>query len=69
MPAASAAQICGHLIFSSFTPFVPKQESARNTRANSFVQRMDENSPVVRWKLSSILSTTPMSMFHSFIEG
>ena len=36
-----------HVIFSSFTPFVPKQDSAKNMTANSFVQRICENNPAV----------------------
>jgi hypothetical protein len=36
-----------HVIFSSFTPFVPKQDRARNTTAKSFVQRICENKPAV----------------------
>ena len=35
------------MIFSSFTPFVPKQESARNTTEKSLVYRILENSPAV----------------------
>lgn len=44
----STVQIFGHVIFSSFTPFVPKQDKARNITQNSFVQRIDENNPVER---------------------
>jgi hypothetical protein len=47
-PAKSTDQIFGHVIFSSFTPFVPRQDKARNTTQKSFVQRMDENKPVER---------------------
>ena len=36
------------VLFSSFTPFVPKQDKARNTTQKSFVHRIDENNPVER---------------------
>ena len=49
-----------HLIFSSFTPFVPKHDRAKNTAAKSFVHKTDVNKPVVRLKLIRILSTTPI---------
>ena len=52
--------------FPSFTPLVPMHDRARNTTAKSFVQRADENSPVVRWKFHSILSITPNVTPHSF---
>ena len=64
-PEKSTVQIFGHVIFSSFTPFVPKQDSARNTTQKSFVQRMDENKPVVRWKFISILLMIPSVKCHS----
>ena len=37
LPAASAAQILLQVIFSPFTPFVPRQERASRSTANSFV--------------------------------
>ncbi len=55
----STVQIFAHVIFSSFTPFVPRQDKARKTTQKSFVQRIDENNPVVRWKFISILSMIP----------
>ena len=55
-PEKSTVQIFGQVIFSSFTPFVPRQDKARKTTQKSFVQRMDENKPVVRWKFIRILS-------------
>jgi hypothetical protein len=41
-------------------------DKARNTTEKSFVQRTDENSPVVRWKFHSILSITSKVTPHSF---
>ena len=41
-------------------------DRARNTTAKSFVQRTDENNPVVRWKFHSILSITSNVTPHSF---
>ena len=64
-PDTPQRMILRHVIFCSFTPFVPRQLRARNSTAKSFVQRILENSPAVRWKPSNILSTTPMSMPHS----
>ena len=59
-PDTPQRMILRHVIFCSFTPFVPRQLRARNSTAKSFVQRILENSPAVRWKPSNILSTTPM---------
>ena len=64
-PDTPQRMILRHVIFCSFTPFVPRQLRARNSTAKGFVQRILENSPAVRWKPSNILSTTPMSMPHS----
>ena len=58
--------IFAHVIFSSFTPLVPIHDRARNTTENSFVHKIDENSPVVRWKFHSILSITSNVTPHSF---
>jgi hypothetical protein len=41
-------------------------DRARNTTEKSFVHRIDENSPVVRWKFHSILSITSKVTPHSF---
>lgn len=57
--------ILRHVIFCSFTPFVPRQLRARNSTEKSFVQRILENSPAVRWKFNRILSTTPILIPHS----
>ena len=37
LPMASAVQILLQVIFSPFTPFVPRQERASRSTANSFV--------------------------------
>ena len=65
-PAARLQCIFAHVIFSSFTPLVPIHDRARNTTENSFVHKIDENSPVVRWKFHSILSITSNVTPHSF---
>ena len=59
-PERKAAYILFQVIFSFFTPFVPRHESARNMTAKTFVISRLLNNPAVRWKLSSILSTTPI---------
>jgi hypothetical protein len=66
-PVASDAVIFRQVIFSSFTPFVPRHERARNTTAKSFVHSIFRNSPAVRSKFSRILSTTPILIPHSRI--
>jgi len=47
-PITKNSEILPHVIFSFFTPIVPRHDKARNRTANSFVHRMDENKPVVR---------------------
>ena len=46
------------MIFFFFSPFVPKQESARNTTEKSLVYRILKNNPAVRCIFCSILSKT-----------
>ena len=60
MPPRKAAYIFRHVIFWFLTPFVPRHESPRNMKANTFVTSRLLNSPAVLWKFSRILSTTPM---------
>ena len=43
-----------HLDVYKRQPLVPIHDRARNTTENSFVHKIDENSPVVRWKFHSI---------------
>ena len=50
-------------ISTSFRPFAPMQEKKRKSRLKDLLTSEWENSPVSRWKLSSILSTTPMFRF------
>jgi hypothetical protein len=47
-PKNRQTEIFAQVIFSSFTPLVPKQDKARKTNANILVQTIDENNPVVR---------------------
>ena len=61
-PPRKKAYILFHVIFWFLTPFVPRQESARNTSANTFVSRRLLKSPAVRRKFSRILSTIPMEI-------
>ena len=68
-PTARAVQILPQVIFSPFTPFVPRQDRASRRTANSFVYRMEQNSPAVRLKFIRILSTTPMSTPQSRIAS
>ena len=59
-PDRKAAYILFQVIFWFFIPFVPRHDRARNMTANTFVVSRLLNSPAVRWKLRSILSTTPI---------
>ena len=53
-----------HVIFSLFTPLVPKQDSANMTTQNNLLQIMELKTPVVLAKLFSILSSIPTVKFH-----
>jgi hypothetical protein len=64
-PTLRNIDILNQVIFSSFMPFVPRHDNARNTNESNFVHRMDVNNPVVLLKFRRILSITLIVIFHS----
>jgi len=56
IPAAVKTAMSLQVICVSFRPRAPRQENERKSRQNNCVYRAEENSPVICWKFSKILS-------------
>jgi hypothetical protein len=49
-PKNRHSQMLRHLIFSSFTPFVPKQDKAKNTTAKKCIRILSTRKDTIRLK-------------------